>query len=99
MNQRPTLRRPIGVLAVALTGLFFASTSHAELNIGASLSLTGPGSALGVPIRQGLETWPTEIAGEKINLIILDDGGDPSQATRNARKFVSESNVDCTGGL
>ncbi len=65
----------------------------AQINVGVSLSLTGPGSALGIPTRGGLELWPTEIAGEKINMVIIDDTGDPSVATRNARKF-TEDKVD-----
>ncbi|MET0509172.1 MAG: ABC transporter substrate-binding protein [Burkholderiaceae bacterium] len=72
----------------------FAATAQAQVTVGASLSLTGPGSALGIPMKQGLELWPTEIAGQKINLIILDDASDPSQATRNARKFSTENKAD-----
>jgi branched-chain amino acid transport system substrate-binding protein len=71
-----------------------ATSAFAQINIGVSLSLTGPGSALGIPTRGGLELWPTEIAGEKINMVIIDDTGDPSVATRNARKFTSEDKVD-----
>lgn len=71
-----------------------AGSAFAQINVGVSLSLTGPGSALGIPTRGGLELWPTEIAGEKINMVIIDDTGDPSVATRNARKFTSEDKVD-----
>jgi len=34
------------------------------------------------------------VAGHKIRLIQLDDGGDPSASTRNARKLVEEEKVD-----
>lgn len=94
MTTRTTLRRIGAAVATTLAGAAFATAAHAELNIGATLTLTGPASALGIPMRQGLELWPAEIAGEKINLVILDDAGDPSQATRNARKFVTENKVD-----
>ena len=94
MTRSTDRRRFAAALALALAGAGLAGAAHAEINVGASLSLTGPGSALGIPMRQGLELWPAQIAGEKVNLVIIDDGGDPSQATRNARKFVSEQKVD-----
>lgn len=94
MTRSTDRRRFAAALALAFAGAGLAGAAHAEINVGASLSLTGPGSALGIPMRQGLELWPTQIAGEKVNLVIIDDGGDPSQATRNARKFVSEQKVD-----
>ena len=34
------------------------------------------------------------IAGEKINLIVLDDATDPTKAVQNTRKFVTEDKVD-----
>jgi len=78
-------------LAISLT---FAAPAAADLTVGVSLALTGPGSALGIPVKNGFELWPQEIGGEKVRLIILDDTGDPSQATRNARKFATEEQVD-----
>ena len=78
-------------LAVSLA---ISTPAWADLTVGVSLALTGPGSALGIPVKNGFELWPAEIGGEKVKLIILDDTGDPSQATRNARKFASEENVD-----
>lgn len=78
-------------LAVSLA---ISTPAWADLTVGVSLALTGPGSALGIPVKNGFELWPAEIGGEKVKLIILDDTGDPSQATRNARKFATEENVD-----
>lgn len=77
--------------AVAAT---LSSAAFAQINVGVSLSLTGPGAALGIPTKGGLDLWPAEIAGEKINMVVIDDTGDPSVATRNARKFTSEDKVD-----
>ncbi len=78
-------------LAVSLA---ISGPAAAELTVGVSLALTGPGSALGIPVKNGFDLWPAEIGGEKVKLIILDDTGDPSQATRNARKFATEEKVD-----
>jgi branched-chain amino acid transport system substrate-binding protein len=65
-----------------------------EITIGISISTTGPAAALGVPERNALEFVPKEIGGVPLKLIVLDDGGDPTNATTNARRFVTESKAD-----
>ncbi len=97
----PARRKTLSLLAplaVLASGMFSLGAAHAQINVGVSLSLTGPGSALGIPMKQGMELWPAEIAGQKVNVVILDDASDPSQATRNARKFVSENKADLVLG-
>jgi len=42
--------------------------------------------------------FPKEIAGEKINLIILDDASDPTNGAKNATRFVTEDQVDLIMG-
>ena len=69
-----------------------------EITIGISLCTTGPGAALGIPERNALEFVPKEIAGMPLKLIVLDDGGDPTTATTNARRFVTESKADIIMG-
>jgi len=71
-----------------------ASNASADVTIGVSLPLTGPASGLGIPIKNQLAQWPQAIAGEKINLIILDDATDPSNGVKNARRFVTDDKVD-----
>lgn len=71
--------------------------AQAEIKIGVTTSLTGPGASIGIPTRNALSLWPTQIAGEPITLQILDDAGDPSAATKNAWRFASE-NVDVIVG-
>ncbi len=79
---------------VALAALAAAAAALADVNIGVSLSLTGPGSGLGIPMQNYYKVFPKEIAGEKINLIILDDATDPGKGAQNARRFVTEDKVD-----
>jgi branched-chain amino acid transport system substrate-binding protein len=69
-----------------------------EITIGISISTTGPAAALGVPERNALEFVPKEIAGIPLKVIVLDDGGDPTNATTNARRFVTESKADVIVG-
>jgi len=78
--------------ALATACLLMASTTPAmaDINIGASAALTGPAASLGVPVRNALALWPQEIGGHKIVLHVLDDAGDPTLATKNARRFVED---------
>ena len=75
-----------------------AKAQSAEITIGISISPTGPAAALGVPERNALEFVPKEIAGVPLKVIVLDDGGDPTAATTNARRFVTESKADIIVG-
>ena len=82
--------------AAMMSTAAFAQT--AEITIGLSLSTTGPAAALGIPERNALEFVPKEIDGVPLKLIVLDDGGDPTAATTNARRFVTESKADIIMG-
>jgi len=89
------------IAAVAATLGLPASPAAAQTNeitIGISICTTGPAAALGVPERNALEFVPKEIAGVPLKIIVLDDGGDPTNATTNARRFVTESKADIIMG-
>jgi branched-chain amino acid transport system substrate-binding protein len=83
--------------ALALPGAP-ASAQTNEIVIGISLTTTGPGAPLGIPERNALEFVPKEIGGVPLKVIVLDDGGDPTNATTNARRFVTESKADIIMG-
>jgi branched-chain amino acid transport system substrate-binding protein len=87
------LKTLIATAIVAATG-----TAVADVNIGVTLSLTGPASGLGIPVGNQFKLWPQTIAGEKVNLIILDDASDPSKGASNARRFVTDDKVDMIFG-
>lgn len=74
--------------------LLLAGAAQADITIGVSLPLTGPASGLGIPVNNMMKLWPTSIAGEKLKLIILDDGTDPTNGVKNAKRFVSDEKVD-----
>lgn len=84
-------------VAVALPGSRACAQTN-EITIGISITTTGPGAALGIPERNALEFVPKEIAGVPLKVIVLDDGGDPTTATTNARRFVTESKADIIMG-
>src|SRR5258708_32019105 len=75
-----------------------AAAQTSEITIGISISTTGPAAALGIPERNALEFVPKEIAGVPLKVIVLEDGGDPTNATTNARRFVTESKADIIMG-
>src|SRR5258707_9807264 len=76
----------------------WASAEPSEITIGITISTTGPAAALGIPERNALEFVPKEIGGVPLKVIVLDDGGDPTNATTNARRFVTESKADIIMG-
>ncbi len=82
----------------ALVLMAAAGVAQADINIGVSVSATGPAASLGIPEKNAFAILPTTIAGEKINYIVLDDATDPGQATKNARKLVTEDKVDVLVG-
>lgn len=87
------------ILAAALMGLSLAAApALAQIKVGVTLSATGPAASLGIPEKNVFAIAPREIAGKKIEWIVLDDGSDPVAAVKNARKFVSEDKVDVIAG-
>jgi branched-chain amino acid transport system substrate-binding protein len=85
-------------LALAVATALAAGAAQADITIGVSITLTGPTSALGIPTKNGIALWPTSIAGEKLNVIVLDDATDPTKAVQNTRKFLTEDKVDLIVG-
>ena len=87
------------------TAAFAASVSavvstqaFADVKIGVTLSETGPAASLGIPEKNTIALLPKEIAGQKMDYIVLDDATDSTQAIKNARKLTSEDHVDALIG-
>jgi branched-chain amino acid transport system substrate-binding protein len=81
-------------LIAAAVALSAATAALADINVGVVLSLTGPGSGLGIPMQKQLALFPKQIAGEKVNLIVLDDASDPGKGVSNTRRLITEDKVD-----
>jgi branched-chain amino acid transport system substrate-binding protein len=82
----------------AATLALLAATAQADVTIGISLPLTGPASGLGIPMANYIKLWPTSIAGEKLNVIVLDDATDPTKGVVNAKRFITEDKADIVMG-
>src|ERR1700712_1819224 len=78
-----------------LAGLMAAALSaHADINVGVTLSATGPAASLGIPEKNTIALMPKTIGGQKINYIVLDDASDTTAAVTNTRKVLAENKVD-----
>ena len=89
------------IKVASIAGLFVfvgVGAARADINVGVTLSATGPAASLGIPERNTIELLPTTVAGEKINWIVLDDASDTTKAVTNTRKFVSEDKIDVIVG-
>jgi branched-chain amino acid transport system substrate-binding protein len=82
------------VLLPSLMALAFATSASAQIKVGVSVSATGPAASLGIPEKNTFALMPKEIAGQKVEYIVLDDATDTTTAVKNARKLVSEDKVD-----
>jgi len=80
--------------ALAITAL----NAHADINVGVTISATGPAASLGIPEKNTLALVPTTIAGQKVNYILLDDASDTTTAVKNVRKLIGEDHVDVVIG-
>lgn len=84
-------------IASLLAGLFSAQAALADIKVGFVTALSGNGSSIGIPYAKGIAAgheYRSDVGGEKIQLIQLDDGSDPSASTRAARKLIEEEKVD-----
>jgi branched-chain amino acid transport system substrate-binding protein len=86
-----------GMSCISLSVLA-AQSAHAQIKVGVTISTTGPAAAIGAPTRNAMLLWPKEVAGQKVEYIILDDASDTTNAVRNLRKLTTEEKVDIVVG-
>ena len=79
---------------VALAATLAATLAQADVNVGVTVSATGPAASLGIPQKNTVALMPQTIGGQKINYIELDDASDTTMAVSNTRKLITENKVD-----
>ncbi|MFT3666086.1 ABC transporter substrate-binding protein [Piscinibacter sp.] len=89
-----SLRRPLIASLTALSLFGLAGAARADIHIGVTLSLTGPGASLGIPAENALKLWTGEMAGQKVRFTVLNDATDSTTATKNTQKLITEEKVD-----
>ncbi|OWT56922.1 ABC transporter substrate-binding protein [Candidimonas nitroreducens] len=93
MRQSLRLSALAGAVALALPLL-----ASAQVKVGITVSSTGPAASLGIPERNTVALLPTEVAGQKVEYIVLDDGTDTTNAVKNMRKLITDDKVDVVIG-
>ncbi len=83
----------ITATAIALSTLA-ARADESTLTVGATVTATGPAASLGISEKNAIELMPAKIGDTPVKYVILDDGGDPGRAVRNARQLVEEYKAD-----
>ena len=96
--------RPTRTVATLVPSLFAATLlvcttpAFAQIRIGVTVSSTGPAASLGIPEKNTVDLLPREIAGMKVEYIVLDDASDTTTTVTNVRKLISEDRVDAIIG-
>ncbi|MDD5298052.1 MAG: ABC transporter substrate-binding protein [Rhodocyclaceae bacterium] len=90
--------KAVAIRILALAGAGGTSLVYADINVGVTLSATGPAASLGIPEKNTFALMPTTLGGQKVNYIILDDASDTTTAVKNTRKLISENKVDAIIG-
>jgi len=85
-------------LVVAIGLAVAATLVNADINVGVTVSATGPAASLGIPEKNTIALMPQTIGGQKVNYIVLDDASDTTTAVANTRKLITESKVDIVLG-
>ena len=102
MNSKTSLTLLVIIATTLVAFPIWAETEGIyadKIVFGQSACLTGPNSQLGQSYRIGIELAFAEfndeggLAGRKLELIVLDDGYEPEQASENAEKFVQDNDV------
>jgi len=98
--MKPINRIATKTMILAATAMVaLAAPALADIKIGSTLAQTGPASFLGDPEAKTLEMLVAEtnanggINGEKIELIMYDDGADPNKARTFATRLVEDDEV------
>lgn len=86
------------LLAGAALVLLSSVASAQAIKIGLTGTFTGANASNGIPYRNAVELFPKKMAGQDVEWIVLDDGGDASNAMKNVRRFVDVDKVDAIVG-
>ena len=89
-----TSKKTFVALAAFAVTLGAASIAQADINVGVTVSATGPAASLGIPEKNTIALLPATLGGQKVNYIVLDDASDGTLAVSNTRKLITEHKVD-----
>jgi branched-chain amino acid transport system substrate-binding protein len=84
--------------AVPALLLIAAAAAQAQIKVGVVTSSTGPIALVGIPQKNTVALLPTEVAGQKIEYVHLDDASDPTASVTAVKKLINEDKVDALIG-
>jgi len=67
-----------------------AGTALADITVGVSVSMTGPGASLGQPISNTFALLPKSIGSEAVRYLLMDDASDPTSGAKVINRFATE---------
>ena len=85
-------------IAFSLALLTLSGGALADLKIGVIASSTGPTAVVGIPQKNTVALLPGEIAGHRVEYVVLDDASDPTNAVTGVKKLLAEHKVDALVG-
>lgn len=92
------LRPAFPLLATLLSLCCLSFDALADIKIGVIASSTGVTAVIGIPQKNTVSLLPTEIGGQKVEYVVLDDASDPTNAVTNVKKLLTEHKVDALIG-
>ena len=98
-NVRMSSTKMAAAVGFCLASVLAAGSACAQVKVGAVLSVTGPASFLGDPEKRTLELYVDEINakggvnGQKLQLVVYDDGADANAARTFATRLIEEDKV------
>jgi len=82
-----------------LAGLLaLSAAAQAQIKVGVVTSSTGPIAAVGLPQKNSVPLLPTQVAGQTVQYITLDDASDPTASVAAFKKLINEDKVDALIG-
>jgi branched-chain amino acid transport system substrate-binding protein len=88
------MKRSAVVIGAFLLLIACTWASAQEITIGVDFSTTGPSASLGIPNQNAILLAPHVLGGQKVRYIFLDDASDPATAVQNAKRLISQDNID-----
>lgn len=98
-ERRQLLGAATGALALAAMPGLRAQPAAGGLKLGAVLSMSGPGAAFGIPMRDALQVTLAEInkaggvRGQPVEIVFHDDRTDPAEAGRRVTQLITSDRV------
>lgn len=80
----------IGLVSLGLLMATGGAACAQTMKVGVTVPLTGPAATIGIGARNSISMFPKKIGGLDVEYQILDDASAPTNAVKNAKRFLGE---------